>query len=311
MKLAHAVATYVAYKQSLGIRFVTDARTLTSFCRTLGEIEMDQVSADRVSAFLAGTGPVTRFWHRKLDALRGFYRFALARGLGSSSPLPTRAPRSPRAFVPYLYSREEIKRLLAATENRSGCHLSSCTCRTLLLLLYGSGLRISEALALDLADVDLNTGILCIRESKFYKTRLVPIGVDLVRVLARYAEESNRCSATTPLTPFFLTRDSGRPSRASAETAFKQIRERAGVRREDGARYQPRLHDMRHVFAVNRLVSWYRQGADVQRLLPRLATYLGHVNVAATAHYLTMTPELLQEASRRFERYAKGGDDHA
>ena len=90
-----------------------------------------------------------------------------------------------------------------------------------------------------------------------------------------------------------------------AERAFVRLRAIAGIAREDGARYQPRLHDLRHAMAVHRLVAWYREGADVQRLLPQLATYLGHVDVAATQRYLTMTPELLREASRRFERYAQ------
>jgi site-specific recombinase XerD len=213
--------------------------------------------------------------------------------------------------VPYIYSRDEIKRLLEATADRERCNLSSPTCRTLLLLLYGTGLRISEAVGLDLADVDLEAGILCVRESKFYKTRLVPTGPDLTRVLAQYAAERNQRAPGTPDAPFLLTQRGQRLSRAGAEYAFKQLRERAQVRRDDSARYQPRLHDMRHAFALARVISWYRQGADVQRLLPQLATYLGHVHIAATQHYLTMTPELLREASLRFERYARGGARHA
>jgi integrase/recombinase XerD len=93
-------------------------------------------------------------------------------------------------------------------------------------------------------------------------------------------------------------------TRQTAENTFARLRVRAGVLRHDGARYQPRLHDLRHAFAVHRVVSWYRQGADVQRLLPHLATYLGHVHIAATQRYLTLTPELLQQASQRFEHYA-------
>jgi integrase len=296
----------VAYKQSLGMRFATETRILTSFTRTLGDVAVNDVTPGQVDAYLAGNGPLTRFWHRKLDALRGFYRFALARDYASVSPLPTRVPRPPRAFVPYIYSHDDIKRLLAATADRERCNLSSTTCLTLLLLLYGTGLRIGEALALDGADVDLGARILCIRESKFYKTRLVPIGTDITQVLGQYVVERQ-----PPAAPLFLTRRGQRPSRASAEHAFKQIRARAGVRRNDHARYQPRLHDMRHTFAVNRLVGWYREGADVQRLLPQLATYLGHVHIAATAHYLTLTPELLRAASTRFERYALGGNNHA
>jgi integrase/recombinase XerD len=307
MRVAEAVGAYVDYKQSLGMRFVTEARTLKSFCRALGDMEMNQVESDRVDAYLAGKGSVTRFWHRKLDALRGFYRFALARGYATYSPLPRVAPQQPPPFVPYIYSRDEIKRLLDATAGRERCNLSSLTCRTLLLLLYGTGLRISEAIRLDLGDVDLDNAILCIRESKFYKTRLVPTGQELTQALAHYAVERTKQLSIAPDAPFLLTQRGQRMSRAGAESAFKQLRKRAGICREDDARYQPRLHDFRHAFAVTRLVTWYREGADVQRLLPYLATYLGHVHIAGTQHYLTMTPELLQQVSLRFERYALGG----
>ena len=311
MKLSQATTTYVLYKQALGMRFVTEARTLKSFCTTLGDLEMDQIESAQVCEWLAGNGAITSFYHRKLDALRGLYRFALARGYTATSPVPTTVPQRPQAFVPYIYSRDEIKRLLEATVDRERCDLSSLTCRTLLLLLYGTGLRISEALGLDVADVDLQEGILLIRESKFYKTRLVPVGADLKKILAQYAIQRNKWSLPTPEAPFLLTQRRTRPSRGGAESAFRQLCDRAQVRRDDHSRYQPRLHDMRHSFAVARLVSWYRDGADVQRLLPQLATYLGHVHIAATQHYLTMTPELLREASLRFEHFALGGNDHA
>lgn len=311
MKLAQAVSAYVGYKQSLGMRFATEARALKSFSRALGDVDLDRIEPEQVRAFLDGTGPMTRFWHRKLDALRGFYRFALARRYTPRSPLPTNVPRCPQAFVPYIYSEEEIKRLLAAAASRERCNLSSLTCRTLLLVLYGTGLRIGEALGLDLADVDLESALLRIRETKFYKTRIVPVGADLTRVLRDYLLERSKGAPIPADGPFLLTRQGKRPSRAGAEEAFKQLRRQAKVSRIDGSRYQPRLHDMRHTYAVTRLVRWYREGADVQRLLPQLATYLGHVHISGTQRYLTMTPELLRQASLRFERYALGGNDHA
>ncbi len=184
--------------------------------------------------------------------------------------------------------------------------LEETTLRTLLLLLYGAGLRIGEALALTRADVDLDAALLTIRESKFYKTRLVPIGPRLTTVLRSYADDRyQRGHCNEPGAPFFVTRTGTAVTRGQAERAFSRLRDIAGIARTDGARYQPRLHDFRHAMAVHRLVAWYREGADVQRLLPHLATYLGHVDVAATQRYLTMTPELLREASERFERYAQ------
>ena len=177
----------------------------------------------------------------------------------------------------------------------------------LLLLLYGAGLRISEALSLTLADVNLTAGILTIRESKFYKTRLVPISPALTGVLATYVAQRAKEHPAQPDAALFLTRTATPVVRHTAENIFRRLRVSAGVIRHDGGRYQPRLHDLRHAFAVHRLVSWYRQGADVQRLLPQLATYLGHLHIAATQRYLTMTPELLHEAGQRFERYAREG----
>jgi integrase/recombinase XerD len=306
MKLSALVAQYVAYKQSMGMRFHTEDRTLRSFCRAMGEVSVAEIAPDRVQAYIAGSGPVTRFWHRKHEVLRGFYRFAMARGYAASSPLPKIIPKPPH-FVPHIFSHEELQRLLDATacceSPRSKLH--PYTCRMLILLLYGAGLRISEALSLRLSNVDLTAGVLTIRESKFYKTRLVPIGPDLAGAFGQYVAQRAKAHPTQLDGALLLTRTGTSVARHTAENVFSRLRVRAGVLRRDGGRYQPRLHDLRHAFAVHRLVSWYRQGADVQRLLPQLATYLGHVHIAATQRYLTLTPELLHEASQRFERYAR------
>ena len=309
MKPSEAVAEYVAYKQSMGMRFHTEARTLRSFCRTVGDLEMADIKADRVYAYIAGSGPVTRFWHRKHEALRGFYRFAIGRGYTDVSPLPKLIPKPPPAFVPYIYSRDELRRLLdtATICENPRSKLQPHTCRMLILLLYGAGLRISEALALTLADVDLAAAILTIRESKFYKTRFVPIGPDLTGALATYAARRSTDYTADPEARFFVSRTGTPLKRRTAENIFRRLCARAGVKRDDGCRFQPRLHDLRHAYAVHRVVTWYQQGANVQHLLPQLATYLGHLHIAATQRYLTMTPELLREASRRFERYAREG----
>jgi site-specific recombinase XerD len=307
MKLSALAVQYVAYKQSMGMRFHTEARTLRSFCRAMGDIAVAEIAASRVEAYIAGAGPVTRFWHRKHEVLRGFYRFAMARGYAASSPLPKIVPKPPH-FVPHIFSHDELQRLLDATAccEASRCKLQPYTCRMLILLLYGTGMRISEALSLRLTNVDLTAGVLTIRESKFYKTRLVPMSPALTGTVGEYVARRAKEHATQLDGALFLTRAGSLVARHTAENVFSRLRVRAGVLRQDGSRYQPRLHDLRHSFAVHRLVSWYRQGADVQRLLPQLATYLGHVHIAATQRYLTLTPELLHEASQRFERYAKG-----
>lgn len=308
MNLSALTSQYVAYKQGMGMRFHTEARTLRSFCRNIGDTTVEEIPAERVHAYIAGSGAVTRFWHRKYEVLHGFYRFAIARGYVACSPLPKIVPKPPE-FVPHIFSHEELQRLLDASAycESPRSKLEPHTWRMLILLLYGAALRISEALSLTFADIDLPAGILTIRESKFYKTRLVPMGPALCNVLREYVAQRVAQHSAKPNASLFLTRNGNPLLRYTAENVFRRLRVRAGVSRHGDSRHQPRLHDLHHAAAVHRLIYWYRQGADVQRLLPQLATYLGHVHISATQRYLTMTPELLHEASQRFERYACGG----
>ena len=308
MKVSQAVQEYVGLKQAMGSRFHAESVILKAFCKAMEDAPLAEITAERVMAYIAGTGPVTRFWHRKHEALRGFYRFAIGRGYTQFCPLPDKLPKPTRVFTPYIYSSDELRRLINATEqcvsNRT--KLQAPTLRTLLLLLYGAGLRISEALYLTPQDVDLVKSLLTIRESKFYRTRLVPIGVQLTDTLAAYAKQRSQWGvARRTVESFFVTRHGEPVIRSLAERTFCRLRGVANVHRHDGARYQPRLHDLRHTFAVHRLVAWYREGADVQRLLPQLSTYLGHVHILSTQRYLTMTPDLLHQASLRFEQYAR------
>lgn len=307
MKLSRLITQYVDLKQSMGSRFHAESVILKAFLKAVGDIDVAQVEVEQVLNYISGTGPVTRFWHRKHEALRGFYRFAIGRGHVTQSPLPRTLPRPSRRFTPYIYSSEELRRLLKAAGQfgTSRTKLQAPTIHTLLVLLYGAGLRIGEALSLKLQDVDLTDSLLTIHESKFYKTRLVPIGSRLTNALIAYTKERRRSGhRSNTADTFFVTQTREAVKLLTTERAFSHIRKVADVYRNDGSRYQPRLHDLRHTFAVHHLVAWYRQGADVQRLLPLLSTYLGHINIAATQQYLTMTSDLLHEASIRFENYA-------
>lgn len=309
-----AITQYVAFRQAAGADFRPTARLLSAFCRAVGrDVPIAEIPVERVRAFVDGHGPLTRYWHRKQSALRGFYRYAVAHRLVAHVPLPSTTVGRPPAFVPYLFTREEVHRLLDATAcYRTGrFHLEPHTFRVLLLLLYGAGLRLGEALHLTVADVDLPAALLTIRDTKFYKTRLVPIGPDLCGVLRHHAERQQR-GDRTQTGESFLVDCHGLPLKdGTVRRAFAQLRQCAGVRRMDGARYQPRLHDLRHAFAGHRVTAWYRAGADVRRLLPQLSTYLGHHSITATQVYLTMTPDLLREACLRFGRYADLEGHHA
>ena len=308
MNLSQLISQYIAFKKSLGEVCRTDGYVLRAFGIEMDEINIRDVQTDRVNAFLAGKGgSITSGWHRKHSALISFYRYAMAHGHVACSPLPTVVPKQSERFAPHIYSREELRSLLDATDSYRSARafIEPHTFRTLLLLLYGTGLRISEALSLTLDDVDLREALLMVRETKFYKTRLVPVGPQLKLVLIQYAsrrEEGGHSQSASA--PFFVTRRSASLTVALVESSFQRLRTHAGVCRDNRARYQPRLHDLRHTFAVHRLTAGYRQNKNVQKLLPQLSTYMGHTRISSTQWYLTMTPELLGEASLRFEHYA-------
>lgn len=313
MKLSSAIEKYVDLKRSLGAVFSVDARILRSFSRAVEDAPLEAITSEDCRKFCRGKGLPTRFWERKHQSLSGFFRYLLARGILVNSPFQEPVPRIQRTFRPYIYSNDELGRLLleAISQEQSRRRLlEPDTLRTIILLLYGAGLRVGEALRLRPCDVNFQDRVLCIWGTKFFKSRMVPIGASLTATLARYAQQHQPVRPSDEHPPSFFTTRTGKTIRIGVlEAAFVRLRERAGIRRPSTDRWQPRLHDFRATFAVHRLVGWYREGADLQRRLPLLSTYLGHVNISGTQAYLPMTHELLVEASRRFERYARPAED--
>ncbi len=307
MNLRDIIDAYVARQRSLGRRFDSAELVLRHFGRAVGQPDIRQVTSDLVLAFLRGQGTLSATWALKYKILTGFYRFAITRGYADHSPLPTAIPKLPPQQTPYVYTTDELRRLLDATavlRVGHGRHVPAIY-RTLLLLLYGTGMRIGEALRLTLRDVDLAEQVITVRCTKFFKTRLVPIGPRLAQEIAAHVERRR----TLPLkhgeaSPFFTTWD-GRPWHyVRVISWFQDVRRAAGIVCPAGEPRPPRLHDLRHTAAVHRVVAWYRTGQDVQRLLPQLATYLGHLDIRSTQRYIQMTPELLQVANHRFAQYA-------
>ena len=311
MKLSAAIHAYVTLKRSLGAVYDSELRILQSFARAAGDIAVQAIEASTARDFCRGSGPPTGWWPAKHRVLQGFFRHLVARGHLVSSPLPEPAPRIRSAFQPHIYSLAELQQLLDATEiladNRRP--LRPETFRTLLLVLYAAGLRPGEGLRLRLCDTDLAGRVLTIWNTKFSKSRLVPIGTSLGEALRGYRRARLHLpSSDGDRSVLFPSGDGGALTYAQLYRAFIRLREHVGIVHPPDARWQPRLHDLRHTFAVHRLVAWYREGVDVQARLPWLATYLGHAGLAGTQAYLTMTPEVLTEASLRFQRYAALGE---
>jgi integrase len=206
-------------------------------------------------------------------------------------------PRRP----PYLYSAEEIDRLLqAARRLPSPTGLRAATYETYLGLLAITGMRMSEAILLDREDVDLSLGVVHVRRAKLGKSRLIPIHPSTREALERYQSLRDRIRPGPQTSSFLLAETGARLGEFSVRATFIKLSHQIGLR-GPGDRRGPRLHDFRHRFAVQTLLSWYRSGVDAERCLPQLATYLGHVHVHDTYWYLTAVPELLHWASLRLE----------
>jgi integrase len=310
MSTTSTIADYIQHNRCLGKRFVTEKRILSAFSRSVGNVPLHGIDPAMITRFVNRDGTGVETIAKKHCVLAGFFRYAVTRCRLKASPMPRfERKRSAASFTPYIFSEAELKRLLAAVPAASGPRsvIDADTLRTFVLLLYGAGLRRGEARRLKVSDVDLPQSLLHIRGTKFFKTRLVPISTRLSAVLQAFVAKHYTRRSRDGGDLLFCKRD-GTPLTDSAIGAdFRRLRTIAGIKRDGGARNQPRLHDLRHTAAVHRVTSWYRVGADLNDLLPKLATYLGHKDLSGTQRYLTMTEELLAEASRRFEAFAQGG----
>lgn len=302
--LPTALQEYLALRRSLGFGLREAGRTLPDFVTFLDRHGATVITAQLALAWArqsATAQPAT--WARRLSFVRGFARYRCAADSRTEIPPATLLPHRARRARPYLYSADEIRRLLQATLKWVGwAKLRPWTYYCLFGLLSVTGLRLGEARNLQLPDVDLRAAVLTIRGAKFGKCRLVPIHPSTCRVLGAYLARRRRHWAGRPVSAYvFVTERGHRLDMADIHTTFQALSRQIGLRRPD-ARHGPRLHDFRHRFAVMTLLGWYRAGQDAERLLPVLSTYLGHVNVSDTFWYLTAWPELMQEARARLER---------
>ena len=210
----------------------------------------------------------------------------------------------PTRLAPYIYTRTEVRQIMAAAR-RIGPRgsLRPAVVSNLVGLLYTTGLRIGEALRLTLSDVDLKRRVLLIRETKFNKSRNVPLSASVTRQLQIYLHKRRRAGmSVSSEAPFFVNRWGKRCGDTMFTTNFLAIIRQLGIRGPKGQR-GPRTHDLRHPFAVNRLLAWYREGSNLATKLPLLSTYLGHSTVTCTEIYLHATAELLEGVGRRFHAH--------
>ena len=307
-ELRQALDEYIAVRRGLGFDLRLPARLLRNFVSFVEANEATYITtalAVRWAKQPRDAQPTT--WASRLGMVRRFASWRSVTDPRTEVPpeglLPYRYYRNP----PYIYSDDEIERLIAAASDLpSSKGLRASSFSTLFGLLAVTGMRVSEALKLDREDVDLEQGILGIRRTKFGKSRLVPVHSSTRDVLKRYDERRARVFPRPATPAFFLSERGTRITDWSARYTFAKISQRIGLRAAAKGHGQgPRIHDMRHRFAVHTLIAWYRTGVDVERELPKLATYLGHVHANETYWYLEAVPELLQLATQRLMKQAK------
>ncbi|KWR74342.1 tyrosine-type recombinase/integrase [Cupriavidus sp. IDO] len=295
--LTAGVESYIALQRSLGYQFRKQSTSLHAFLGYVRSSHADgPLSRALAVDFVIGSNLTLNGRAIRYGVVRRFAEYYAAFDPRTES-LDRRAfPRSRAVPPPRILSEEELRSLMAASIRISTAQpLRGRTLATVIGLLASTGLRSGEALRLDRADVDLSTGLLQIRKTKFRKDRLVPVHATTLAALQDYARNRDLAFPAPTSAAFFVSTRGGRLSTAGLYYGFGQACELAGVNRTGSQALRP--HDLRHRFAVTRLALWHQQEADVQSMLPLLATYLGHGRYSDTAYYITGTPELLALAA--------------
>ena len=309
--LATSIAGFLAYKRALGRRFDAEEATLRLLDRFLVEQDvhaLSQISSELIDAFLKSRPRSRpRSYNHLLGTVRRLFDWLALQGVLLPSPVRATPKRNTDPRIPFIFDKETAGRLLCVAGSlkaNPNAPLRGATYRTIFALLYGLGLRVGEVSRLYGEDIDWQRDLLVIRETKFYKSRLVPFGPCIGALLRDYFQARHHglsIAADTPVFTFAINR-SINPMTISL--VFHAIVPRLGLKVPRGVS-SPRLHDLRHSFAVGTLLRWYRAGIDPQSRLLQLSTFLGHVGPETTPIYLTITDQLLQEANRRFEHFTR------
>ena len=301
--LHQALDDYLTLRQAMGFKMQDAYRLLSQFVDFLHSQGATFITTQWALCWATQPRHVQPAeWARRLRFVRGFAQYQHAMDPRTEVPSPALLPYPPQRHTPYLYSDAEIAQLLeAASRLPSATGLRACTYTTVFGLLAVTGMRISELLALDRDAVDLQEGLLTIRQTKFRKSRCLPLHATTQQALLGYGLRRDHIYPIPKSPSFFVSEKGIRLTQWAVRATFIQLSRQIGLRGLTDS-HGPRLHDFRHRFAVQTLIRWYQEGVDVDRRLPELLTYLGHVKVSDTYWYLSATPELLELATQRLEQ---------
>jgi len=303
--LAAQMQRFVNLRRLSGTDYHSQTRLLEYFDRFLVQQGFSRPLITREITDLYQQGLTTlasRTQGNRMCVVRQFCQYLAGSDPQSYVPGALKMIRSHQAHRPYIYNSRQLGALMAAAARLLPLgSLRPHTYRTLLGLLYSTGIRISEAMALNLQDVQLSTQLLYIAEGKFRKSRWVALSNTTGRALAHYIDTRVKSAPHSPDSPLLLNERRRRLCHPTVNQTFRGLLQKCDI--PHNKRTGPRIHDLRHTFAVHRLLGWYRQGVDVNARLPALATYMGHVDISSTHVYLQPTAELLEQVNQRFHNY--------
>ena len=303
--LRQAVGDYLELRRSLGFKLREAGYFLPSFVEFL-----EQEGAETITTELAARWarlPADRhpaWWAQRLSAVRQFAKYFQTLDPRAEIPPADLLPALKLRITPYLYSESDAVELMQAARTLPTLQ-QRATYPALIGLLFVTGIRVGEAIGLDRSDLDWDRGLLIIRSSKFGKSREVVLHISTLEALGQYARTRDQLHPRSKNPSFFVSSTGTRLHYANVQRTFHRLVPRAGLESPPGQR-QPRLHDLRHSFAVRTLINWYRDGQGVEARLPLLSTYLGHFDPSSTYWYLSAAPELLALAAERLEMHPGG-----
>lgn len=298
--LREDVDRYLALRRSLGYKLKIEGRMLGQFLAFCDARELDHVTvAAALEWATLPAGADVSWWAARLTVIREFARFQAAFDARTEVPPTDLLPRGAVRTRPYLYSPAEIAAMLRAARGLAN-PLRAAYAEAFIGLMAATGIRTGEAMALDGDDVDVTAPVLTIRDSKFGKSRLVPLHDTTAGHLAAYQTRRDELCPRPATAAFFVSCYGTRLNYVSTSKAFALVLKGAGISAPAGAA-KPRLYDLRHSFAVTTMANWYADGADVAHLLPALSTYPGHISPATTYWYLHACPQLMTKAAKRLE----------
>ncbi len=300
--LSRSVEEYLALRRALGFKLRHETWFLPDFVAFLAAHGSPVVTTELAVRWAQQPpGTSQRWWARRLGAVRCFARHHRAFDPRTEVPPPDLIRYREQRRTPHIYTCDEIAALMREAQSLSG-RMRSETYATLIGLLAATGMRVGEAIALDDADVDWARSLLTVRHTKFQKSRLVPVHASTLAALRAYVARRDQLLPRRRSLSLFVSGVGARVHHQNFNRVFIRLVQLTGAGR---GRSRPRIHDLRHTFAVKALRDWYRSGLDAERRLPSLSTYLGHVSPTSTYWYLTATPELLALAGKRLERAQK------